>query len=246
VRRSLLATLAIAVLASVIVAERHTLATSLHVLANLNLAWFLLAVAAEAISLTGFGSVMMITYAANALSISVPFAGAELAMVYSYRQFRRHGVDAATTGWTLAVSAIFSTSALAFLLAIGALTGSASLASAAGLAGAIVFNIPGTAVLLALRYQHVRVLLHRVIAWLVGLSRSLFGVPAQGVNGLDGFLDRVASIRMPWLRYAEVFGLAKVTGARRGTRLPSGQLLAGADHRLDPDGRTHPPACSTR
>jgi len=51
-----------------------------------------LAVAAEAISLTsfgfsrrrlvrlngrqtGFGSVMMITYAANALSISVPFAG---------------------------------------------------------------------------------------------------------------------------------------------------------------------------
>ncbi|HEX2821784.1 MAG TPA: YbhN family protein [Streptosporangiaceae bacterium] len=263
VRRSLLATLAIAVLASVIVAERHTLATSLHVLANLNLAWFLLAVAAEAISLTsfglsrrrlvrvngrqtGFGSVMMITYAANALSISVPFAGAELAMVYSYRQFRRHGVDAATTGWTLAVSAIFSTSALAFLLAIGALTGSASLASAAGLAGAIVFIIPGTAVLLALRYQHVRVLLHRVIAWLVGLSRGLFGVPAQGVNGLDGFLDRVASIRMPWLRYAEVFGLAKVTGARRGTRLPSGQLLAGADHRLDPDGRTHPPACSTR
>jgi uncharacterized membrane protein YbhN (UPF0104 family) len=65
---------------------------------------------------TGFGSVMMITYAANALSISVPFAGAELAMVFSYRQFRRHGVDATTAGWTLAVSAIFSTSALAYRL----------------------------------------------------------------------------------------------------------------------------------
>jgi uncharacterized protein (TIRG00374 family) len=230
VRRSLLAVLAIAVLASVIVVERHTLTRSLHVLANLNLAWFLLAVAAEAISLTsfglsrrrlvrvngrqtGFGSVMMITYAANALSISVPFAGAELAMVYSYRQFRRHGVDAATTGWTLAVSAIFSTSALAFLLAIGALTGSASLASAAGLAGAIVFIVPGIAVLLALRYQHVRTLLHRVIAWLVGLSKTMFGGPAQGVTGLDGFLDRVASIRMPRLRYAEVFGLAVLNWA---------------------------------
>ena len=162
VRRSLLAALAIAVLISVIVIERHTLAESLQVLTNLNVGWFLLAVAAEAISLTsfglsrtilvrvnggqtGFGSVMMITYAANALSISVPFAGAELAMVFSYRQFRSHGVDAATTGWTLAVSAIFSTSALAFLLAIGALTGSASLASAAGLAGAVVFIIPGAA-----------------------------------------------------------------------------------------------------
>ena len=46
---------------------------------------------------TEFSSVMAITYASNALSISVPFAGAELAMVFSYRQFRRHGVDAATT-----------------------------------------------------------------------------------------------------------------------------------------------------
>ena len=230
VRRSLLAALAIAVLVSVIVIERGTLARSLRVLTNLNVGWFLLAVAAEAISLTsfglsrrrlvrvngrqiGFGSVMMITYAANALSISVPFAGAELAMVFSYRQFRRHGVDAATTGWTLAVSAIFSTSALAFLLAVGALTGSGSLASAAGLAGAVVFIVPGAAVLLALRFEDVRALLHRVIAWLVGFSRSIFGVPANGVDGLDGFLDRVASIRMPWLTYAEVFGLAVLNWA---------------------------------
>jgi putative heme transporter len=230
VRRSVLAALAIAVLVSVIVIERHTLAESLNVLTNLNVAWFLLAVVAEAISLTsfglsrrrlvrvngrqtGFGSVMMITYAANALSISVPFAGAELAMVYSYRQFRRHGVDAATTGWTLAVSAIFSTSALAFLLAIGAVTGSGSLASAAGLAGAIVFIIPGAAVLLALRYENIRRLLHRVISWLVSLSRSVFGMPAHGVDGLEEFLDRVASIRMPWFRYAEVFGLAVVNWA---------------------------------
>jgi putative heme transporter len=229
-RRSLLAALALAVLISVIVVERHTLAASLHVLAHLNWAWFLLAAASEAVSLTSFGlsrtllvrvngqptrlrTVMVITYAANALSISVPFAGAELAMVFSYRQFRRFGVDAATTGWTLAVSAIFSTSALAFLLVVGALAGSASLASAAGLVGAFVFIVPGVAVLLALRFEHVRRLLHQVIAWLVGLSRSVFGVPAQGVGGLDEFLDRVASTRMPWFRYAEVFGLALLNWA---------------------------------
>src|SRR5579872_878261 len=156
VRRSALAALAVVVLVSVIVVERHTLSQSLHVLTRLNWAWFLLALASEAVSLASFGlsrrqllrvgsrpasfsSVMAITYAANALSISVPFAGAELAMVFSYRQFRRHGVDAAATGWTLAVSAIFSTSALACLLVIGALAGSASLASAAGFLGAFVF-----------------------------------------------------------------------------------------------------------
>ncbi len=229
-RRTILAALALAVLVGVIVVERHTLADSLHVLARLNWVWFLLALASEAVSLTSFGlsrtllvrvngrrtglsSVMVITYAANALSISVPFAGAELAMVFSYRQFRRFGVDAATTGWTLAVSAIFSTSALALLLAVGALAGNASLASAAGLVGAFVFIVPGAAVLLALRFETVRKVLHRVITWLVGLSRSIFGVPGQGVNGLDEFLDRVASIRMSWLRYAEVFGLAVLNWA---------------------------------
>ena len=229
-RRTLLVALAVAVLVSVIVIERHTLANSLHVLAHLNWAWFLLAVASEAVSLISFGlsrtllvrvngrrtklsSVMALTYAANALSISVPFAGAELAMVFSYRQFRRYGVDAATTGWTLAVSAIFSTSALALLLIIGALAGNASLASAAGLVGAFVFIVPGAAVLLALRFETVRGILHRIIAWLVGLSRSVFGVPAQGVNGLDEFLDRVASIRMSWVSYAEVFGLAVLNWA---------------------------------
>jgi putative heme transporter len=230
VRRTILVALALAVLISVIVIERRTLAASLHVLAHLNWAWFLLAVASEAVSLISFGlsrtllvrvngrrtrlsSVMVITYAANALSISVPFAGAELAMVFSYRQFRRYGVDAATTGWTLAVSAILSTSALALLLVVGAIAGNQSLASAAGLVGAFVFIIPGAAVLLALRFETVRRILHQVIAALVGLSRSIFGVPAQGVDGLDEFLDRVASIRMSWLSYAEVFGLAVLNWA---------------------------------
>jgi putative heme transporter len=230
VRRSVLAALAVVVLVSVIVVERHTLAESLHVLVNLNWAWFLLALASELISLASFGlsrkelmrvggrpptfgTVMAITYASNALSISVPFAGAELAMVFSYRQFRRHGVDAATTGWTLAVSAIFSTSALALLLTVGALAGSASLASAAGFLGAFVFIVPGAAVLLALRFQSVRRLLHRAIAAVVSLSRSVLGVPAHGVDGLDEFLDRVASLRLSWSRYAGVFGLAVLNWA---------------------------------
>ena len=226
----MLAALAVAVLVSVIIVERRTLAESLHVLSDLNWAWFLLALASELISLSSFGlsrkelmrvggrpptfgTVMTITYASNALSISVPFAGAELAMVFSYRQFRRYGVDAATTGWTLAVSAIFSTSALALLLTVGALAGSASLASAAGFLGAFVFIVPGAVVLLALRFESVRRLLRQAIAALVGLSRSVLGVPAHGVDGLDQFLDRVASLRLSWSRYAGVFGLAVLNWA---------------------------------
>ena len=64
-----------------------------------------------------------ITCAASAISMSLPFAGTGLATVYSYRQFRRRGIDSATTGWALAVSGIYSTSSLALLLVAGASAG---------------------------------------------------------------------------------------------------------------------------
>ena len=97
--------------AVIVVLARHTLAKSLHVLAAASPGWLLLALAAEAVSLTAFGMsrtlllraggrriglgpVRAITYAAPALGLSVPFAGAELDVVYSYRQFRRAGLDA--------------------------------------------------------------------------------------------------------------------------------------------------------
>ena len=226
-RRVALVALTAGAMATIIVIARHTLAESLHVLGHLDWTWFVLAVIVEGVSLTsfglsrrrllnanghqiGFGSVMAITYASNALSISVPFAGTELAVVFSYRQFRRHGVDAATTGWSLAVSALFSTSALALVMVIGALAGGATAATVAGLTGAAIFLLPGAGVLLALGFTGVRKLLHRFLATLVGVSQRAFGKPDHGLDGLEEFLDRVATISLPWPRYAEVFGLALV------------------------------------
>jgi uncharacterized protein (TIRG00374 family) len=226
-QRVALVALVVGAMVTIIVIARRTLAESLRVLGHLDWTWFVLAVIVEGVSLTsfglsrrrllnanghqiGFGSVMAITYASNALSISVPFAGTELAVVFSYRQFRRHGVDAATTGWSLAVSALFSTSALALVMVIGALAGGATAATVAGLTGAAIFLLPGAGVLLALRFTAVRKLLHRFLATLVGISQRAFGKPDHGVDGLEEFLDRVATISLPWPRYAEVFGLALV------------------------------------
>ena len=75
---------------------------------------------------------MAVTYASNALSMTIPFAGAELAVVFSYREFRRKGLGQAITGWALAVSAIMSTSALAVVLIAGAIAGGRSVATVAG------------------------------------------------------------------------------------------------------------------
>jgi uncharacterized membrane protein YbhN (UPF0104 family) len=178
-RRPALTAAVLGAAAVIVVVARHTLAKSLHVLAAASPGWLLLALAAEAVSLTAFGMsrtlllrvnghriglgpVMAITYAAHALGLSIPFAGAELDVVYSYRQFRRAGVDAATTSWSMAVSWICSTASLALLLVAGAIAGSTSAASAAGYAGAAVYLLPVAGVLLALRFDRMRALLQSV------------------------------------------------------------------------------------
>src|SRR5215470_3403765 len=219
------AVLAAGAMVWVVVANRHMLGESLAALGNLDFRWFALAIVFEAVSLTAFGlsrrrllradghqadfsSVMAITYAGNALSMAVPFAGAQLAAVFSYQQFRRRGLDPALTGWALGISAIASSSALAIILIAGALTGGAPLATLAGLAGAAVFALPAVTVLLALRYPRARAVANQVLAYVIRLAGRVFRKPGIDPAALDEFLTRLASISLRWPRYAEVFGLA--------------------------------------
>jgi putative heme transporter len=223
--RAVMVALSIAVIITVIVVDRSTLAKSLSDLGSLDFPWFVLAVVFELASLSAFGlsrrrllradghqaafgSVMAITYAGNALSMSIPFAGAELAAVFSYRQFRRRGLDPALTGWALGVSAIASSSALALVLVTGALAAGKPLATALGFLGGIVFALPAITVILALRFPQARVFANRVIAWALRLASRIVRRPGIDQEALDEFLQRLASIRLGWLSYAEVFGLA--------------------------------------
>jgi uncharacterized protein (TIRG00374 family) len=153
---------------------------------------------------------MAITYAGNALSMSVPFAGAQLAAVFSYQQFRRRGLDPALTGWALGISAIASSSALALILIAGAFAGGAPLVTVAGFAAAAVFALPALTVLLALRYPRAREVANRALASLIPLARRVLRKPELDPAVLDEFLTRLASIRLRWPQYVEVFGLAAV------------------------------------
>jgi len=217
--------LAIAVLTTVIVLDRHTLAQSLSAIGGVDLRWFALAIVCEGLSLTAFGlsrrrllradghdatfgSVMAITYAGNAVSMSIPFAGAQLAAVFSYQQFRRRGLDPALTGWALGVSAIASSSALSLVLVVGAFAGGAPLATAVGFLGAAIFALPAITVILALRYPRARIVANRLLSWVVGLIQRIFHRPGIDPAALEGLLKRLATIRLGWLGYAEVFGLA--------------------------------------
>lgn len=225
--RTVLVLLAAGVILTVIILDRHALGQSVSALGSLDLRWFVLAILFEIVSLVAFGlsrrrllradgdqarfsSVMAITYAGNALSMSIPFAGAQLAVVFSYQQFRRRGLDPAVTGWALAVSAIASSSALAIVLIVGALAGGAPLATAAGFLGAAVFALPAITVILALRYPRARAVANHVIAWAVGLVRRIIRKPGLDSAALDEFLQQLARIRLRWPQYGEVFGLAVV------------------------------------
>ena len=225
--RTVLVLLAFGVIAAVIILDRHALGQSVSALGGLDLRWFLLAIFCELISLVAFGlsrrrllradgdqarfsSVMAITYAGNALSMSIPFAGAQLAVVFSYQQFRRRGLDPAVTGWALGVSAIASSSALAIVLVVGALVGGAPVANAVGFLGAAVFALPAITVILALRYPKARVLANRVIGWALGLVRRIIRKPGLDPDALDEFLQQLAGIRLRWHQYPEVFALAVV------------------------------------
>lgn len=221
-RRLLFTCLAVAAVAIIVTWQWPTIVRSFDVLGTANLGWLALAAAAEAGSLVAFGisrrtllranggrirlrTVMAVTYASQALSQSIPFAGAELAVVYSYRQFRRFGLDAPTTSWALTVSWMCSTASLALLLLSGAIANPAATGTALGFAGAALYLLPPAAVLLALRFTRVRRVLHRVLAWVASGLKRMFGKPERGADGLEEFLDEVSRTTLPASQYALAF-----------------------------------------
>lgn len=221
----MLAVLVVGALVAVIILNRHILLKSFHTIANLDWVWVLPALVFELLSLTAFGvsrvillrakrdrvtlgEVMAITYAGNALSMAVPFAGAQLAAVFSYRQLRRHGLGPAITSWALAVSAIVSSTALAIILVVGALVGGAAAATAFGFIAAALFALPGLIAIMGLRSPTARAWLLRLVGRMMRPVRRYVKAAWTDPDALGSFLDRLASISLQWQGYAKVFILA--------------------------------------
>ncbi|MCU1467616.1 MAG: rane protein of unknown function [Actinomycetia bacterium] len=218
--------LAVGLVGALIAAGQSSLVHSVTTLGHLDWAWLPLAVAAEAASMAAFartqrrliraggtnlhlGSVMAITYAGNAISVSLPLAGPETATGFIYRSYSRLGVDPAVAGWALAMSGGFSSLAFALVLAGGALASGSTSGMTLGLVGAAISLLLTVTVLTALRSSGARRRLNWLVAHVIAASRKLVGRPGpEAADALDPFLDRVASLRLPRLQYAEVMVLA--------------------------------------
>jgi putative heme transporter len=95
-------------------------------------------------------SVLGIVIAGNALSVSVPIAGAGLGAAFSFKEFERHKVSHHAAAFALAVSGVLSTATLMVIVAIGALISGNRTAAIFGLLGAVAIGALLAGTLLAL------------------------------------------------------------------------------------------------
>lgn len=155
------------------------------------------------------GDVLALTYASNAVSVSLPLVGPELATAHTYRQLVARGADTADTTWTLLVSGVASTSTLA-LLTVAALAVAGSPAGTTLAAGGVVAGVvPVLLLLVALRRPAARTRLEGVALRLWRGAQRTTRRPVTGsIVPLRAFLLRLAEHRLPAHQAGPVWAVA--------------------------------------
>jgi len=215
----------VAVVVTFAVTKRGPLVRSLGLLGHLHWIWVPIALGLEWSSMSVFARMqrrlleagganvaprpMLATvYAANALSTSVPLAGPGLGAGFTFRRFRRQGVDTPLAGWSLMVGGIVSPVAGVLVLVSGALISGNDLLAAVGVVGGVL----GVAVVVTLhtaaRHPRVRGAIAPGAAWVVGRARRLLrrsaGDPQEEIRTWS---DRLASLHADpsvWIRVSSL------------------------------------------
>ena len=86
----------------------------------------------------GIRSMLATSFAANALSVSIPVAGPELATAFTFRRFTRQGADAPLAGWSLLAGGVVSVAAGALVLVGGGLASGSGLVSGFAVSGGVL------------------------------------------------------------------------------------------------------------
>jgi putative heme transporter len=204
--------------------HRSDISSAGHMLGHLQLAWLLVAIAAELASMAVFARLQRwllraggvhvpfvpmveITLAGNAMSTTLP-GGAAWSATWVFEQLRRRGAQKVLAGWVLLVAGALSSFAVFVILAVGAwVAGSRGPVSslrwlAAGLAAIPLVVAAGW--MGARRSQGVRRLLSS--SWDAIARRS---PPARALGRLvRKTLDSLGMVHPGVLGWAEAFGLA--------------------------------------
>jgi hypothetical protein len=170
------------VLAGAAAAKLSALAASVAMLGHLQWAWVPAAVMLELTSLgalagmqqrllvagrasVGVRPMLATTFAANAVSVSVPLAGPELGTLFTFCRLTQQGADATLASWSLLAEGLVSTAAGALVVAGGGLSsGNTVVLAAAAPAGLLAVSALATVAMAAHRPRP-RGALERSAAW---------------------------------------------------------------------------------
>jgi pimeloyl-ACP methyl ester carboxylesterase len=217
---------AVTALAAAGVAERAAVATSFTVLGHLHWLWIPAALLLESASMAAFAimlrgllaaggasvgirPMLATTYAANAVSVSVPLAGPSLATAFTFRRFTRQGADAPLASWSLLAGGVISSAAAALVVVGGTLTsGNAPLAAVTIPAGVLAVAVL-VATVVAVRRPRLRAALERLAAWMLRQGSQMLRRPAADhVQTIRAWAQRLGSLRLPPSGWIMATGLA--------------------------------------
>ena len=220
------AAVAATVLTGAAVTERPAVAASVALLGHMHWLWVPAAIVLESASMAAFAimlrrllaaggasvgvrPMLATTYAANAVSVSVPLAGPELATAFTFRRFTRQGADDPLAGWSLLAGGVASSAAAALVAAGGGLASGNVMTAAVAVPGGVLAVAALAGVAAATRRPRVLGALERSAAWTLRHGSRLFRRPATDPSQtIRAWAERLGSLRLPLLGWATVTGLA--------------------------------------
>lgn len=144
-------------------------------------------------------SMMAITLAGNAVSVTLPLAGSTAGTAYTYMQLKKRGADLPTATWSLATCGIISTTVLAVVLGVGAgITGDGA-TSVVGAVAVLLGIVPLGVLLIAFRSPMVRGHAQRIAQRVIDRLHSTKH-DADGPNPVvvSRMFERMARFRVGW------------------------------------------------
>jgi uncharacterized membrane protein YbhN (UPF0104 family)/thioesterase domain-containing protein len=216
----------VAALAAAGAGGRAQVAASLSDLGHLRWPWVVAAVVLESASMTAFAvmqrrllaaggaraavrPMLATTYAANALSVSVPLAGPGLATAFTFRRFTGQGADAPLAAWSLLAGGVVSAATAALVVVGGGLASGNIVATAVAVPGGVLAIAALVVVRAATRRSPLRVRLERLAAWGLRYGFQLVRRPARDPRqAVRDWTGRLSSLQLAASGWMTVTGLA--------------------------------------
>jgi putative heme transporter len=139
---------------------------------------------------------LRITYASNAVSVTVPVAGSAAATANTASEYRHQGADSGLIAWTLMITGIFSTISFATITATGAVLSGNGAAAVAGLAATLLGIVPLLGVLIAIRRPTSRARVANGFAAVLRFSFRVIRKPTHPTETAGRLIDDLASYHL--------------------------------------------------